>query len=84
MKKYKRRYIQKVDTIVCDRCAIECKEGDLEFEEFASINYRGGYKSIFGDGHDISIDLCQKCLKETLGEWLTIGECHYAVKALGN
>ena len=84
MKKCKRRYVQEIDTITCDRCAIEIKASDLEFEEVTSINYRGGYKSIFGDGVDISLDLCQKCLKETLGEWLIIGERRRALKILAN
>ena len=51
----------------------------MEFSEFTSIDYRGGYSSIFGDGCEISIDICQHCLKETLGKWLTVGESQYAV-----
>ncbi len=59
---------------VCDRCDRELRKRahDGEWEERISIAFRGGYHSIFGDGNAVELDLCQHCLKETLGPWLRI------------
>lgn len=40
--------------------------------EKLSLSFTGGYTSVFGDGAEISIDLCQQCLKDVLGPWLRI------------
>lgn len=61
-----------VKQIRCDRCGREAENGETEFYEFTSIDYRAGYGSILGDENQIEIDLCQHCLKETLGQWLRI------------
>ncbi|WP_176380135.1 hypothetical protein [Paraburkholderia youngii] len=45
---------------------------DSEWHERVSIASRGGFHSIFGDGYTISIDLCQHCVRDTLGAWLRI------------
>lgn len=59
-----------VKRLVCDRCTREAGHEDLEFAEFLSFANRGGYGSVFGDGSEIEIDLCQHCLKEVLGSWI--------------
>jgi len=58
--------------IRCDRCGRLSEIGEVEFSEFASIDLKAGYGSIFGDGNDVQIDFCQYCLKLTLGRWLRI------------
>jgi hypothetical protein len=30
---------------------------------------RGGCASVFGDGNEVSCDLCQGCLKELIGDF---------------
>jgi len=77
MKTYKRKSVQVVKSITCDRCKKEALYEDMEFQEFTSIEYRGGYNSVFGDGCEIKLDLCQHCVKETLGQWLKIEESVY-------
>lgn len=72
MKKFKNTTAFTIDSVLCDRCSREVQIDDIEFQEFTSIQYRGAYNSIFGDGMNISIDVCQHCLKETLGPWLKI------------
>lgn len=42
-------------------------DGDFGWNERMSLSFRGGFGSIFGDRNEISIDLCQQCVKETLG-----------------
>jgi hypothetical protein len=61
-----------IKAIRCDRCSREADEGDNEFNEFTSIDTHAGYGSILGDGNRVQVDLCQHCLKETLGPWLHI------------
>lgn len=72
MKKMKLETIEVVTAYVCDRCGRVASVDDPEAEEFTSIDFTGGYQSIFGDGARVSSDICQHCLKETLGEWLRI------------
>ncbi len=60
--------------IRCDRCERLADLGDMEFEEFVSIDRMAGYTSIFGDGHQVQLDLCQHCLKDVLGRWLRIND----------
>ena len=73
MKKFEQKPIDFLVAYSCDCCGREAKIGDdFEASEFISINYVGGFQSIFGDGSHISIDVCQHCLKEKLGTWLKI------------
>ena len=60
------------DQVVCDRCGRETVRGETEFYEMTSIGFRAGYGSIFGDGNHVAVDLCQHCLRDTLGAWLRI------------
>jgi len=64
--------------LVCDRCGRQAERDDLDcdFHEFTSIQYKAGYGSVFGDGNDIELDLCQHCVKDTLGTWVRITDLH--------
>lgn len=73
-----------VKQLRCDRCSRMAEDGETEFYEFTSIEYKAGYGSILGDGNMIEIDLCQHCLKETLGPWLRVTESKVASKGLLN
>ncbi len=61
-----------VNQIVCDRCGKKTTRPESEFHEMTSIGFKAGYGSIFGDGNHVEIDLCQHCLRETLGAWLRV------------
>jgi hypothetical protein len=63
-----------VNQIKCDRCGkVTDRDNDaLDFHAMTSIGFHAGYASIFGDGNRIEIDLCEPCLKDTLGEWLRV------------
>ncbi len=63
-----------VKQLRCDRCGREANHHDLEFHEFTCIAHQAGYASVFGDGNQVEIDLCQRCLQETLGPWLRVGQ----------
>ncbi len=63
-----------VKQLRCDRCDRVAEDGEFEFYEFTSVEYKAGYGSILGDENLVEIDLCQHCLKETLGPWLRVTE----------
>ena len=56
--------------IVCDRCGEEVRRDGRDFELMTSIGFQAGYLSIFGDGNRVEIDLCEPCVRDTLGPWL--------------
>ena len=59
---------------VCDACG-KREEAEEEAQEWLSWLHRGGYNSVFGDGEELSLDLCQACTKILLG---------HAIKTHGN
>ncbi|WP_431099006.1 hypothetical protein [Polaromonas aquatica] len=61
-----------VDQIRCDRCGNEVHSKESGFEQMTSIGFDAGYGSIFGDGNRVEIDLCEPCLRATLGTWLRV------------
>lgn len=64
------------ESITCDICKKKYYYGndDMEIQEFHYINFRGGYESVFGDDVLMKGDICQHCLKEKLGEFLSVDE----------
>jgi hypothetical protein len=74
MKKFKKITTNSASAIICDCCGRESVLGidDFEVQEFVSIDFVGGYQSIFGDGNHVALDICQYCLKDKLGAWLKI------------
>lgn len=58
--------------IVCDRCGKEVRREGSDFELMTSIGFEAGYASIFGDGNRLEIDLCEPCVRGTLGTWLRV------------
>ena len=61
-----------VDQIKCVRCGKVTQRNELDVHTMTSIDFHAGYASIFGDGNRVEIDLCEPCLKVTLGEWLRV------------
>ncbi len=51
----------------CDKCKKEIME-TMELQETYRIQFTGGYGSVFGDGASIECDLCQRCLKDMIGD----------------
>lgn len=68
--KIKKEPIQHLDTFICDRCKKEISSEDLfQIQETYSINFIGGYASIFGDCNEVDCDLCQECLYELIKDF---------------
>ena len=61
-----------VHQIRCDRCGKEAERGEVGFVEMTSIGFDAGCDSIFGDGNRVEVDLCEPCLRDTLGPWLRV------------
>ena len=74
----KRVYEKEVLTaITCDVCGTYYDNRvryEPEIGEFTSIDYVGGYNSIFGDMNRVQCDICQRCLKELIGQYCRIEE----------
>lgn len=61
------------EVCVCDRCGRVMGPNDIdENQERLTIDFRAGYGSVFGDGNQVQLDLCQHCVKKVLGRWLRI------------
>lgn len=74
MLKYEKITTEQAMCAICDRCGREMRKDDCDGEWNArvSIAFRAGYASIFGDGNDVELDLCQHCLKDLLGQWIRV------------
>lgn len=72
MREYRDKVVQEITACTCDRCGRHMTPDDPEWHERVSLDGVGGYDSVFGDGARISIDLCQRCLRDTLGLWLRV------------
>jgi hypothetical protein len=74
MREYEDRLVQEVAACKCDRCGRRMTPDDdpWEWYEKASLDWRGGFGSCFGDGAQVSVDLCQQCVRDTLGPWLRV------------
>lgn len=60
---------QKVTAYICDCCHKEYTD-DFEMQEFLCYHNTGGYGSVFGDGVEMNVDLCQHCVNKLLGEFM--------------
>ena len=63
---------QRPSTIACDKCGFEDDFKGIEGQEFLRHSDGAGYGSVFGDGNRVQIDLCQRCVKEVLGQWIRV------------
>lgn len=66
--------VDALSSITCDRCRQTWQANTIDAAELISIDFIGGYDSVFGDGSQVELDLCQRCLKETLGQWLRVSD----------
>ena len=72
-----RTYDKYVSGKICDKCSLESRSENhekgklnlVEFSEFVSISFIGGYGSIWDDGMSVEVDFCQHCFKELCGKY---------------
>lgn len=83
------RIVKKVERKVEELTAMECDccgtvynvtkrhtRDTTELYEFVTINFTGGYGSIFGDMNEYECDLCQHCVSKLLGKVLRLKAVH--------
>jgi len=63
-----------IASVTCDVCGKTylTDKDFMEIQEFIGLNFVGGYDSVFGDMSHCTLDICQHCLKEKLGEWIVV------------
>jgi len=49
---------KELEKVICDLCKKQFDD-NMEIQEFHHIRFTGGYSSVFGDGADVSCDLCK-------------------------
>jgi hypothetical protein len=64
--------VEAVSHVICDRCGSTADVEDMEAQEYLHVNFTGGYSSVFGDGSEVRLDLCQNCVRDTLGGLLRV------------
>ncbi|WP_247308919.1 hypothetical protein [Ralstonia pseudosolanacearum] len=72
MREYQPRTVQALAACICDRCKHRLTPDDGEWQERLSFDQSCGFDSVFGDGNTVSLDLCQHCVREVLGQWLRV------------
>lgn len=63
---------RKLVELTCSVCGLDLLNDELEEQESVCFADVGGFNSVFGDGNEISIDICQHCFKRLLGDYITI------------
>ena len=64
-----------VVSVTCSKCHKVITPSDwIEWQEYQTISFTGGYGSKFGDGQTIRIDLCQDCLFEFSKDFYEVEE----------
>lgn len=73
MREYRPHTFQKLAACTCDRCQRRLTAEETgEWQERLSLDHSCGFDSVFGDGCTISLDLCQHCVRDVLGQWLRV------------
>ena len=73
-KKVKKKVVEhEVVAHRCDCCKKEWTPADwINSQEMLRWRGTGGYGSVFGDGAQLSLDLCQDCAKKLLGDYIQV------------
>ena len=56
----------------CSICHRNFMIDELEAQEVFSFSQMGGYSSVFGDGAEIYVDICQHCFKDKFSKYCTV------------
>lgn len=63
--------VERVSVVVCNKCGKRIVPEDyIEWQEAFIYQFLTGYGSVFGDSADLSVELCQHCMKELLGPYI--------------
>lgn len=66
------------ETFICDKCKkswdYDDMEGQFQIQEALSLNFTGGYASVFGDMNNVKVDICQNCLFDMIDDFCRYNE----------
>ena len=63
---------REMDEIFCDMCKEKLEEKQYKIDE-ATLEYRGGSSySSSGQGYTLEFDICGKCFKTKLVDWMKV------------
>ena len=73
MKTYREKQTTKqtLISITCDKCHLTFTD-TLDLQEFHSFDFVGGYASQWGDGNNITGDICGACFHILMKEYLVV------------
>ena len=67
-----------IKSVTCSRCKkVMFPDNFVEWQEYQTIRFTGGYGSVFGDGIDVRVDLCQQCLYDLIGDFVEYDESQF-------
>ena len=64
-----------------NRCGNVAERSGFDLQRMTSISFNAGYDLIFGDGNRVELDLCEPCLRDTLGTWLRVTRAQTSLDA---
>ena len=75
MKNYKdvQKSVPELVSLTCDVCGTVYSDL-MEMQEFQSIDFVGGYASVFGDSVQVQCDICQYCLHDMVHNYVKTEE----------
>ena len=66
-------------SVTCDVCKktykLDGNDDIIEAQEFVYVNFLGGFGSVFGDGVEMELQVCQHCFKEKFGDYVRCVNC---------
>ena len=76
--RFENQPVEVLDAVVCDICGRRMSPDDHEeFHNKIGLSGVGGYNSDIGDGVLWSLDMCQYCFVERLGQFIQRQPCMY-------
>ena len=69
--KHKKCDIEFVVGFTCHVCG-KTYNDDTELQESLHFHNVAGYNSVFGDGNEVFLDICQHCLKEKFEKYIQV------------
>lgn len=58
-----------VKSFTCD-CCDESYDDVFDIQEMLHFKHDCGYNSVFGDGNEIELVMCETCVKNVLGKYI--------------
>ncbi len=75
--RFENQPVEVLDAVVCDICGRRATPEDHEeFPNMIRLSDVGGYNSDIGDGVPWTLDMCEECFMERLGQYIQRQPCN--------